>query len=60
MKKKSQARREGMLMGEMRGLVYVLLVTFFLAVSWLVRIMVSGKVHKKVEDKKERNKPGEE
>ena len=49
-----------MLMGEMRGLVYVLLVTFFLAVSWLVRIMVSGKVHKKVEDKKERNKPGEE
>ena len=36
-------------MGEMRGLIYVLMVTMFLAISWLVRILVSGRVHRRIE-----------
>ncbi len=40
-------------MGEMRGLVYVLLVMVFLVVSWLVRILVSGRVHRRIDGKEE-------
>ncbi len=47
-------------MGEMRGLVYVLLVTAFLAASWLVRILVSGRMHRKMNDRHERDHPPEE
>jgi hypothetical protein len=46
-------------MGEMRGFVYVLLVTVFLAISWLIRILVSGKIHKNVRGKHGENRPPE-
>ncbi len=46
-------------MGEMRGLVYVLLVTGFLVFSWLVRILVSGRMHNRVKGKNDREQPPE-
>ncbi len=46
-------------MGEMRGFVYVLLVTGFLVFSWLVRILVSGKIHKNVKGKHGDDQPPE-
>ena len=38
---------------EARGVIYVLMVTVFLTISWLVRILVSGRIHRKVSRKDE-------
>ncbi len=46
-------------MGE-RGLIYVILVMVFLVVSWLVRILVSGRVHRRMERKDEEQRFREE
>lgn len=46
-------------MGEMRGFIYVIMVTVFLAISWLIRILVSGKIHRNVNEKHGKKNPPE-